>query len=263
VIQARPEPYTNKIDIRRRYTAAMEQYCAGTLAQVQQTTLPGLSHVDEVLLRRRQSVCVSTLFALVEFAHDIDLPDEVYDKDPMRKIRALGIDITMLHNDLISYHKEESEGVPHNIIAAYRGEGRTAQEAVDLVGADIERKCLRLERAIGEVSAWKSPWQYESLRYVQGVKDVIKANLYWSFHSDRFLSDEQKIRLYTTDMVEVSASPSYLCNAESITDSMDRWSPRSPDAAKAMSRAFKAATMLSNRTIDPMNTEDGIMTLCI
>jgi hypothetical protein len=33
----------------------------------------------------------------------------------------------MLHNDLLSYQKEELEGVPHNIIAAYRGEGKTAK----------------------------------------------------------------------------------------------------------------------------------------
>jgi hypothetical protein len=258
----------DQTDIRRRYTTAMKQYCAGTLAQVQQTTLPGLSHANEVLLRRRQSVCVLPLFALIEFAHDINLPDEIYEKSAMEEIRALGIDTTVLHNDLISYHKEESEGVPHNIIAAYRESGKTAQEAVDLVGADIERRSSLLERAIEEVSSWDSPWQNESMRYVQGVRDVIRANLYWSFHSDRFLSDEQKIRLLTTDMVEVSASSSHLCNAEPTTGSMGLWPLRSPNTAKAIGGAFKAATMLSNRTINPMecgryNPDAGYLRGCV
>lgn len=185
----------------------MKQYCEGTLAQVQQATLLGLQHIDVVLLRRRQSVCVLPLFALVEFAHGIDLPNEVHDRDDMRDIRALGVDIVVLHNDLVSYHKEELEGVPHNMIAAYRESGKTAQEAVDLVGLDIEQLSSLLERAIEQVSRWESPWQRESMRYVQGVRDVIKANLYWSLHSGRFLTDEQKIRLFTTYTVEVPASP--------------------------------------------------------
>lgn len=223
----------DETDTKHRYTTAMKQYCAGTLAQVQQATLLDLKHSDEVLLRRRQSVCVLPLFALVEFAHDIDLPDEVHDRDDMRDIRTLGVDIIVLHNDLISYHKKELEGVPHNMIAAYRESGKTAQEAVDLVGSDIERRSLLLERAIEQVSRWESPWQRETMRYVQGVQDVIKANLYWSLHSGRFLTDEQKIRLFTTDMVEVSESPFHFFESRPITKSTEPWSVMGLDIPKA------------------------------
>lgn len=137
----------------------------------------------------------------------------------MRDIRALGVDIVVLHNDLVSYHKEELEGVPHNMIAAYRESGKTAQEAVDLVGLDIERLSSLLERVIEQVSRWESPWQRESMRYAQGVRDVIKANLYWSLHSGRFLTDEQKIRLFTTYMVEVSASPLHFRGGRPVPES--------------------------------------------
>lgn len=255
MFHTQPKSNPNQTGIKRRYAIAMKQYCAGTLAQVQQTTLPDLSHVDEVLLRRRQSVCVLPLFALVEFAHDIDLPDEVYEEGPMRDIQALGIDITMLHNDLLSYHKEELEGVPHNIIAAYRGDGRTAQEAVDLVGADIARRSWLLEQAVEKVSSWKTPWQRESMRYVQGVKDVIKANLYWSFHSDRFLSDEQKIRLLTTDMVKVSALPSDSCDTRPTLQRP----LGSPDTPEADSRALQATTLFNCKTIAPGDLENRTM----
>ena len=255
MFHTQPKSNPNQTGIKRRYAIAMKQYCAGTLAQVQQTTLPDLSHVDEVLLRRRQSVCVLPIFALVEFAHDIDLPDEVYEEGPMRDIQALGIDITMLHNDLLSYHKEELEGVPHNIIAAYRGDGRTAQEAVDLVGADIARRSWLLEQAVEKVSSWKTPWQRESMRYVQGVKDVIKANLYWSFHSDRFLSDEQKIRLLTTDMVKVSALP---CDSCDTRPTLQR-PLGSPDTPEADDRALQATTLLNCKTIAPGDLENRTM----
>jgi hypothetical protein len=120
------------------------------------------------------------------------------------------------------------------MIAAYRESGKTAQEAVDLVGSDIERRSLLLESAIEQVSRWESPWQRETMRYVQGVRDVIKANLYWSLHSGRFLTDEQKIRLFTTDMVEVSESPFHFFESRPITESTEPWSVMGLDIPKAV-----------------------------
>lgn len=233
----------------------MEQYCTGTLAQVQQATLSDLSSIHEVLIRRRQSVCVLPLFVLVEFAYDLDLPDEVYNKGIMGDIRALGIDLTMLHNDLLSYHKEELEGVPHNIIAAYRGNGKNAQEAVDLVRNEIEKRSLLLDLAIEQVASWETPWTRECMRYVQGVRDVIKANLYWSFHSDRFLSEDQKIRLLTTDMVEVLAFPSDLCG----TNSTSQWSPNLSHPPKAHPTTLHPVTSPDGDTVVPRHMEKTIV----
>ena len=68
---------------------------------------------------------------------------------------------------------------------------------------------------------------------MQGVRDVIKANLYWSLHSGRFLTDEQKIRLFTTDMVEVSESPFHFFESRPITKSTEPWSVIGLDIPKA------------------------------
>ena len=94
----------------------MKQYCHGALSQVQQTALSEAPEIEEVLSRRRQSVCVLSLFVLVESAHGNDLPDELETALTIRHIQALAVDITPLHNVLLSYHKEESESIPHNIM---------------------------------------------------------------------------------------------------------------------------------------------------
>ena len=93
------------------------------------------------------------------------------------------------------------------------------------------------------------------MRYVQGVKDVIKANLYWSFHSDRFLSDEQKIRLLTTDMVKVSALPSDSCDTRPTLQRP----LGSPDTPEADSRALQATTLFNCKTIAPGDLENRTM----
>ena len=43
------------------------------------------------------------------------------------------------------------------------------------------------------------------MRYVQGIRDVIKANLWWSFRTERFLSEQQKSRLLTKGTLEVAS----------------------------------------------------------
>jgi hypothetical protein len=57
-----------------------------------------------------------SLFVLVELAHGNDLPDEFETALTIRHMQALAVDITPLHNVLLSYHKEESESIPHNIL---------------------------------------------------------------------------------------------------------------------------------------------------
>lgn len=182
----------------------MAQYCTGTINQVYNTRGSRPPGVQEVLDTRRQSVCVLPLFALIEFAHDIVLPDEIMNSATISEIRTLAIDITLLHNDLLSYPKEEAEGVPHNLVAACRRGGMTAQEAVDRVAREIRQRLVFLEGALIRAVEMKSGWQCDTVRYIEGVKDVVRANLYWSFHSDRFFSDEQKTRLLTTRLLDVS-----------------------------------------------------------
>lgn len=182
----------------------MAQYCAGTVNQVYNARSTRVPSVQEVLDTRRQSVCVLPLFALIEFAHDIALPDEILNSATISEIRTLAIDITLLHNDLLSYPKEEAEGVPHNLVAACRKGGMTAQEAVDRVALEIRQRLVFLEGALIRAVEMGSRWHCNTVRYIEGVKDVVMANLYWSFHSDRFFSDEQKTRLLTTRLVDVS-----------------------------------------------------------
>lgn len=54
-------------------------------------------------------------------AHGIELSDECHDIPTIQDIQALAVDITLLYNNLLSYYKEESEDVPHNILAASCG----------------------------------------------------------------------------------------------------------------------------------------------
>jgi len=159
----------------------------------------------EVLAQRRQSVCVTPLFVLVEFGHKIDLPDEAFENAIVHRLEMLGVEIVLLHNDLLSYCKEEEEGVVHNTVAVCRLQGMGAQEAVTFIGTEVACRMAEFEEAVQKLEG--SSWDYanELLRYTQGIRDVIKANLWWSLRTERFLSKEQKSRLFAKGTLEVAS----------------------------------------------------------
>jgi hypothetical protein len=47
------------------------------------------------------------LYALVEFGHQLEIPDYVLENDTIKQIRLTGVDIILIQNDIISYRKEE------------------------------------------------------------------------------------------------------------------------------------------------------------
>jgi hypothetical protein len=199
--------------VQRRYAQAMRDYCHGALDQVQQFGVHTAPEVEDMLRMRRKSVCVSTLFALVEFGHQIKLPDYVFEHPAISQVETNGIDITLMHNDLLSYRKEESEGVPHNLVAVSRMHGMSAQQAIDQIGSLIHERHRSLEEAIAMLPSWGEAVDREVTRYIQAVRDVVKANLYWSFKSGRFLNNAQKDEVLTTRRLDVLAHPAYLLHA--------------------------------------------------
>lgn len=195
------------IGIERRYVKCIRDYCEGTLAQVQQVRQVETGRslgFAKVLDQRRQSVCVGTLFTLIELGHQIDLPDHAFEDDDLRRVEVLGIEITLLHNDLLSYCKEETERVPHNTVIACRLEGMGAQEAVSFVANEAYRRMAEINTAVAQLEKNQCDYRNELLQYLEGILDVIKANLYWSFESSRFFSDAQKVQLERDSTIDVS-----------------------------------------------------------
>ncbi|KAK0894514.1 hypothetical protein LTR02_012248 [Friedmanniomyces endolithicus] len=179
--------------------------------------------VEEVFKNRRQSVCVAPLFVLMQLGQRIALPSDIFEDPVLQREQELAIDLILLHNDLLSYPKEEAEGVPHNMVAACRANGMTAQEAVDYIAREIDTLHDKLEHAAKELF---SHYRFHELsgqlhRCACGIRSVIKANLYWSFWSGRFFTKDVKSQLLKGEAIDVLLEPSYL------TSQYDRQEPLS------------------------------------
>ncbi|KAL4894373.1 terpene synthase metal binding domain protein [Aspergillus ambiguus] len=174
------------VGVRRRFANAMKNYCTGTLEQVKNCSNGDLPTLQEMLDLRRQSSGVSPLFALIEYAHKLDLPDAVFESRSIKEIERLGIDLVLLQNDILSYCKEEKEGVTHNMVAICRRGGMPAQMAFDHIGEMLVACYRDWYMALAELPSWGERIDAEVQRYIQGVQHVVMANLNWSFRSGRY-----------------------------------------------------------------------------
>lgn len=112
------------------------------------------------------------------------------------------------------------------MVAICRMNGMLAQEAFDRVGDLLQERYRRWDVVEGQVRSWGEEVDKQVQRYVEAIKCVVKANLYWrygtliesrslylaltdSFESERYLgSSSGDVR--RTRKIRVLASPEFL-----------------------------------------------------
>jgi hypothetical protein len=98
--------------VLKRYRFALEEYSAGVLDQIYTHTQEHKLTIEEMVAQRRLSAGARFEFVLMQFGHNIQLPEHVTNHAIMLEIETICIDFVVLHNDLISCLKEEvSQGV--------------------------------------------------------------------------------------------------------------------------------------------------------
>ena len=195
----------------RRFVQAMTDYANDVLRHVKDCSIEQVPDPEDLIELRRNSIGVKPLFAFVEYGHDIELPDYVFDHVLIQEIQLLGIDWVLIQNDLISYPKDEEEGVNHNLISSYRLQGFGPQEAYDQLGSMLESIYNRFDMAVKELPCWGEHVDVEVERYVEGIKNCVKANLHWSFRTDRYFGS-RKDDVKEQGRLEVLKKPSYLAS---------------------------------------------------
>ncbi|PTB36255.1 hypothetical protein M441DRAFT_151771 [Trichoderma asperellum CBS 433.97] len=159
--------------VRKRFALAMQGYCQGALVQIDNHFASKTPSLEEIVLIRRKSAGCKPLYHLVEYAHDLRVPDEVFDNPVIQELECLGMDM--------------AEGVPHNMVTVCCSSGMSLQNAFNTVGKLLEQRYQRWDKAEASVPSWGKEADVQVRKYVEGIKCVVKANLNWSFKSERYL----------------------------------------------------------------------------
>ncbi|TFK67853.1 terpenoid synthase [Pluteus cervinus] len=155
-----------------------------------------------IALRRDTSGC-KPCWAFIEFANNLNLPDEVMDHPVIRSLGEATNDLVTWSNDIFSYSVEQSKGHTHNMISVVMNqEGLDLQSAVDFVGRLCKESIDRFNQDRANVPSWGPKIDEEVSIYVNGLADWIVGSLHWSFETERYFGKSGK-EVKTTHVVKL------------------------------------------------------------
>lgn len=146
--------------------------------------IPGLE--SYIALRRDTSGC-KPCWALVEYASDLDIPDEVMNHPLILSLGEATNDLVTWSNDIFSYNVEQSKGHTHNMIDVIMNErGMDLQSAFNFVGDLCKQSIDRFIECRGKLPSWGPKIDRDVAIYVEGLADWIVGSLHWSFDTERY-----------------------------------------------------------------------------
>ncbi|PPQ77980.1 hypothetical protein CVT25_015447 [Psilocybe cyanescens] len=155
-----------------------------------------------IALRRDTSGC-KPCWALIEYASNLDIPDEVMEHPTILALGEAANDLVTWSNDIFSYNVEQSKGDTHNMIPVVMNqEGIDLQEAVDFVGNMCKQSIDRFNEERRALPSWGPEVDRDVAIYVDGLANWIVGSLHWSFESERYFGKNGK-QVKATRIVEL------------------------------------------------------------
>ncbi|KAK5989399.1 Sesquiterpene cyclase BOT2 [Cladobotryum mycophilum] len=193
----------------QRYIKAMEDYRDSVLMQVDSISQDTVPRLDDMLEVRSRSIAGWAMYVMIEYAHGLDIPSAVFDHPVIKELEVTVFKMIAIVNDIVSYPKEEADGVRHNMIAICRMRGLSAQGAFDTVGALLNEQLLIWDNKIRELPSWGSRVDSHLERYVEGARNMGRANIRSSFRAERYFGREAA-RVQQTRRISVLTEPTYI-----------------------------------------------------
>ncbi|KAH7887063.1 isoprenoid synthase domain-containing protein [Phlebopus sp. FC_14] len=139
-----------------------------------------------IALRRDTSGC-KPCWALIEYANNLHIPDEVMDHPILRSLGEATNDLVTWSNDIFSFNVEQSKGQTHNMINVVMNEqDLDLQSAVDFVGELCKQSIDRFVEDRSDLPSWGPQIDKDVATYVDGLADWIVGSLHWSFDTERY-----------------------------------------------------------------------------
>ncbi|KAH7021789.1 isoprenoid synthase domain-containing protein [Macrophomina phaseolina] len=184
--------------VRERYVKSNAHFCH-SVAELHGEAFDDMVVMENIrryLQVRAQNIGLYPLLALEEYAYGIDLPRHVVEHEAIQEIERLVAEILTLQNDVLSYHREHSIGHSQNLISIFRRRlGLTQQQSYDRANELLHRCYRQWYVAHAEVPSWGEQVDVQVQQYLKVCVDVLRANVRWSFRSQRYFgADVDRVR---------------------------------------------------------------------
>ncbi|KAJ8473020.1 hypothetical protein ONZ45_g16452 [Pleurotus djamor] len=170
----------------RRFARAAEGWCRSQVWQCANRATGEIPSVDDFIVMRRHTIGAGMVEAMVEYALNIDLPDEVFKHPTIMAMSTATNDIMTWPNDLCSFNKEQADGDYQNLVYCVMVERRLKlQEAIDAVVEMLKERVqdyLRLKRSL---PSFGPQVDKELVRYLAGLEHYVQGTVVW-YYSPRY-----------------------------------------------------------------------------
>ncbi|OJD35063.1 terpene synthase metal binding domain protein [Diplodia corticola] len=184
--------------VRERYVKSNVHFChsVAELHGEEFDDMAVMENIRRYLHVRAQNIGLYPLLALEEYAYGVDLPQDVVEHEAIQEIERLVAEILTLQNDILSYHREHSVGHSQNLISIFRRRlGLTQQQSYDRADELLHRCYRQWYVAHAKVPCWGEKVDAQVQQYLKACLDVLRANVRWSFKSQRYFgADVDRVR---------------------------------------------------------------------
>ncbi|KAJ7343905.1 isoprenoid synthase domain-containing protein [Mycena albidolilacea] len=167
----------------RRLVQGFEDFARGSLRQTALRIEGKTASIEEFVRIRRDSVAVKLMFAFMEYAMDLQIPDEVFNDESIASAVEAAGDVVGWNNDICSFNNEQSHEDNQNIVYCTLVEKNcTLQEAMDFVAGMMQD---RIKDYLALREARPSFHLLDVRKYFKGLEYCISGSLHWYYHSKR------------------------------------------------------------------------------
>ncbi|KAI9057325.1 terpenoid synthase [Trametes sanguinea] len=179
---------------QQRLMSTLDTYFQAIMQQAADRGSGNIPELEEYIVLRRDTSGCKTGFAFIEYAANIDLPDDVIEHPILKALSDATNDLVSWANDVLSYNAEQARGDTHNLVCVLMHmNGVDRQEAIELAG-ELWRKTLDwFFECRKVVPSWGPEIDRQVALYIQGLEDWIIANAEWSFETERYFGKEGHI----------------------------------------------------------------------
>lgn len=174
--------------VQKRFIQTMQEFFEAISIQAKTRAANAVPDLESYIDCRRDTSACKPCWALIEYLHDVDLPDYVAEHPIIEALGQATNDMVSWSNDIYSYNNEQGRGDgAHNLVyVLIHHHGHTVQSAVDHAGKmwrDTMEKFIADEQRL---PSWGPVVDDMVQKYVSGLRDWSVGSLHWSFRTHRY-----------------------------------------------------------------------------
>jgi len=199
---------TGSIGSQHRFIETFDLFFQAVTQQAYDRKSNTIPDIESYILLRRDTSGCKPCFALIEYANNLDIPDEVMEHPAIRALNDAANDHISWSNDVYSYNGEQANGCTlHNFVTvAMKQNGIDLQSAIDYVGDLCNQTLHRFNEDRKTLPSWGPDIDRQVAIYVDGLASWISTCLWWSVFASPGLLQPADLATGVSRLNDIQAS---------------------------------------------------------